>query len=59
MVARMLTPESAAERRMGTARPKPASAPEMAGPSRKPMPKLMPMTAKERVRFSGSVTSEM
>ena len=23
------------------------------------MPKLMPMTAKERVRFSGSVTSEM
>ena len=58
-VARMLTAERPAESRMGTASPKPDSAPEMAGPTRKPIPKLTPMIAKERVRFSGSVTSAM
>ena len=58
-VARMLTAERPAESRMGTASPKPDSAPEMAGPTRKPTPKLMPMIPKERVRSSGSVTSAM
>ena len=53
MVARMLTADSAAESRIGTASPKPESVPEIAGPRRKPIPKLMPISAKERARFSG------
>src|SRR5262249_25499102 len=58
-VARMLRADNPAEARIGTASPNPASAPEIAGPRRKPIPKLMPISPKPRVRSFGSVTSAM
>ncbi len=54
-----LRSESPAANAMGSRRSIVASQADIAGPTRKPIPKAIPMTAKPCARFSGGVTSTM